>query len=67
MRDPDSLTLQCPLWYSDAGKGWGRPSHCFGASQLEGCFDNDDLLVPGAEYSLETGFVNFFDGLPDSA
>jgi len=25
---------------------------------------NDDLLILGAEYNLETGAVNFFDGMP---
>jgi carbonic anhydrase len=27
----------------------------------------DELLVVGAEYSLETGAVEFFDGVPKSA
>jgi carbonic anhydrase len=27
---------------------------------------DDGLLVVGAEYSLETGVVTFFDGVPES-
>jgi hypothetical protein len=26
----------------------------------------DGLLIVGAEYSLQTGVVDFFDGLPDT-
>jgi carbonic anhydrase len=26
--------------------------------------EKDELLVVGAEYSLETGVVDFFDGMP---
>lgn len=36
-----------------------------GSRTLEGLVQNHDLLVVGAEYSLESGQVNFFDGLPD--
>ncbi|WP_348672803.1 carbonic anhydrase [uncultured Abyssibacter sp.] len=35
-----------------------------GSHILENLSLNDDLLVVGAEYSLETGEVDFFDGLP---
>lgn len=35
-----------------------------GSSILESLVENDDLLVVGAEYSLETGIVEFFDGMP---
>jgi carbonic anhydrase len=35
-----------------------------GSQILEGLIQNDGLLVVGAEYSLETGRVNFFDGVP---
>ena len=31
---------------------------------LEELIDNNELLIVGAEYSLETGAVEFFDGLP---
>jgi carbonic anhydrase len=37
------------------------------ASQtLEQLSQDDGLLIVGAEYSLETGVVEFFDGLPDA-
>jgi len=35
-----------------------------GSQILERLIKNDQLLVVGAEYSLETGVVDFFDGLP---
>ena len=35
-----------------------------GSDILENLVCNDGLLVVGAEYSLETGKVDFFDGLP---
>jgi carbonic anhydrase len=35
-----------------------------GSQLLEQLIQNDDLLVVGAEYSLETGIVDFFDGAP---
>ncbi|QYY34422.1 carbonic anhydrase [Ruficoccus sp. ZRK36] len=35
-----------------------------GSALLERLILNDGLLVVGAEYSLETGLVDFFDGLP---
>ncbi|WP_078120883.1 carbonic anhydrase [Thiosocius teredinicola] len=37
-----------------------------GSEILESLIDHDELLVVGAEYSLETGIVDFFDGMPDS-
>ena len=37
-----------------------------GSAVLEQLLQNDGLLVVGAEYSLETGVVDFFDGLPDA-
>ncbi len=36
-----------------------------GSVVLEQLIQNDGLLVIGAEYSLETGVVDFFDGLPE--
>jgi carbonic anhydrase len=39
-----------------------RPRH--GSSLLEQLIESDGLLVVGAEYSLETGVVDFFDGQP---
>ena len=38
-----------------------------GSPILEQLIREDELRVVGAEYSLETGRVDFFDGLPDSA
>lgn len=35
-----------------------------GSAILEQLIQKDGLLVVGAEYSLETGVVDFFDGLP---
>lgn len=35
-----------------------------GSQILEQLLQKDGLLVVGAEYSLETGIVDFFDGLP---
>jgi carbonic anhydrase len=35
-----------------------------GSSILENLIENEGLLVVGAEYSLETGKVDFFDGVP---
>jgi carbonic anhydrase len=35
-----------------------------GSEIIEGLIQTDGLLVVGAEYSLETGVVDFFDGMP---
>jgi carbonic anhydrase len=35
-----------------------------GSEVLEQAIDRDGLLVVGAEYSLESGVVDFFDGVP---
>jgi carbonic anhydrase len=35
-----------------------------GSEIIESLIDQDGLLVVGAEYSLETGVVEFFDGIP---
>ena len=37
-----------------------------GSQILEQLIQTDGLLVVGAEYSLETGVVDFFDGLPET-
>jgi carbonic anhydrase len=37
-----------------------------GSELLEQLIQKDRLLVVGAEYSLETGVVDFFDGVPDA-
>jgi carbonic anhydrase len=36
-----------------------------GSEILEDLIENDGLLVVGAEYSLETGKVDFFEGMPE--
>jgi carbonic anhydrase len=36
-----------------------------GSEIIEQLVLNDGLLVVGAEYSLETGVVDFFDGVPE--
>lgn len=36
-----------------------------GSPVLEHWIEHEGLLVVGAEYSLETGIVDFFDGMPD--
>ncbi len=38
-----------------------------GSDILEQLIQSEGLLVVGAEYSLETGIVDFFDGLPGQA
>jgi carbonic anhydrase len=35
-----------------------------GSEIIEQLIRNDGLMVVGAEYSLETGVVDFFDGVP---
>jgi carbonic anhydrase len=37
-----------------------------GSAVLERLIQNDGLLVAGAEYSLESGVVDFFDGVPEA-
>jgi len=37
-----------------------------GSELLEGLIIGDGLLVVGAEYSLESGVVTFFDGVPEA-
>lgn len=38
-----------------------------GSEVLEQLVQDDGLLIVGAEYSLETGIVEFFDGVPEAA
>ena len=38
-----------------------------GSDVLEQLIRDSGLLVVGAEYSLETGVVDFFDGIPSAA
>ena len=57
------------LWYhSVRANVRASANHLRNGSQvLEELINSDGLLVVGAEYSLETGVVNFFDGLPEAA
>lgn len=41
-----------------------RDQLCHGSPILESLIECDGLLVVGAEYALETGVVDFFDGAP---
>ena len=59
-RDPDTLV-------NDAVRANVRVSASqlrHGSGILEQLIDRDGLVVVGAEYSLETGEVDFFDGVP---
>jgi len=38
-----------------------------GSEIIEQLIHNDGMLVVGAEYSLESGIVDFFDGVPEDA
>ncbi len=38
-----------------------------GSALLERLVADDGLLIVGAEYCLETGVVDFFDGVPEDA
>ena len=38
-----------------------------GSETLEQLIQNEGLVVVGAEYSLDTGEVDFFDHLPETA
>jgi len=37
-----------------------------GSALLEGLVEHDGLLIVGAEYCLQTGVVDFFDGAPEA-
>jgi carbonic anhydrase len=36
-----------------------------GSAVIEQMIQTEGLVVVGAEYSLETGMVDFFDGVPE--
>jgi carbonic anhydrase len=59
--DPDALVEQAVRANIRASADHLR----HGSQVLEQLIRNDGLAVVGAEYSLETGVVDFFDGLPD--
>ncbi len=60
-RDPDAL-----LHHAVRANIRDAANHLRHGSQiLERLIARDGLLVVGAEYSLQTGVVEFFDGMPD--
>lgn len=58
--DPESLVRQAVRANIRASAGQLR----HGSQYIEQMIERDGLLVVGAEYSLETGAVDFFDGIP---
>ena len=58
--DPDALVRQAVRANVRASANHLR----HGSEVLEQLIQRDGLLVVGAEYSLETGVVDFFDGMP---
>jgi carbonic anhydrase len=61
-RDPDALVRQAVRSNIRVSANHLR----YGSALLEQLIERDGLVVVGAEYSLETGVVDFFDGVPDS-
>jgi carbonic anhydrase len=61
-RDPDALVGQAVRANIRASANHLR----HGSEVLEELIRDDGLLVVGAEYSLETGVVDFFDGVPEA-
>lgn len=60
-RSPDALAQQAVRANVRASANHLR----HGSELLEQLIRKDGLLVVGAEYSLESGIVDFFDGIPD--
>jgi carbonic anhydrase len=60
--DPDALVRQAVLANIRVSANHLR----HGSQVLEQLIQSDGLLVVGAEYSLETGAVDFFDGVPEA-
>ena len=59
-RDPDALVRDAVR--ANVCISAGHLRH--GSDVLEELIDKQGLAVVGAEYSLETGLVDFFDGVP---
>jgi carbonic anhydrase len=59
-RNPDALIAQAVR--ANVRAATDRLRH--GSEILERLEARDGLLIVGAEYSLETGVVDFFDGVP---
>ena len=62
-RDPEALVRSAVR--ANVRISAGHLRH--GSGILEHLIEKDGLAVVGAEYSLETGVVDFFDGVPDPA
>ena len=62
-RDPDALVREAVR--ANIRASVGHLQH--GSQVIEQMVRNSGLLVVGAEYSLETGLVDFFDGVPEGA
>jgi carbonic anhydrase len=60
--DPDALVHQAVRANVRASANQLR----HGSEVLEELIEKNGLLVVGAEYSLETGVVDFFDGVPEN-
>ena len=60
--DPDALVRHAVRANIRASVGHLR----HGSAVIEQLVQSDGLLVVGAEYSLETGLVDFFDGVPQA-
>lgn len=61
-RDPDALARQAVRANVHASANQLR----HGSRILEDLIEREGLVVVGAEYSLETGLVDFFDGVPEA-
>jgi carbonic anhydrase len=61
-QNPDTLVSQAVRANTRASADHLRS----GSPVLEQLIQRDGLLVVGAEYSLETGVVDFFDGVPET-
>jgi carbonic anhydrase len=61
-RDPEALVRQAVRANIRASANHLR----HGSEILEALIQREGLVVVGAEYSLESGVVDFFDGLPDA-
>ena len=63
MDDPDSLVAHAVRFNVSLSANHLR----YGSEVLEQLMRTDGLVVVGAEYSLATGEVEFFDGVPDGS
>jgi carbonic anhydrase len=61
-RDPEALMAHAVR----ANIRWSANQLRHGSALLEQLIENDGLLIVGAEYSLQSGLVEFFDGQGES-